>query len=263
MEPGWWAKLEGEDDYLDDLVRYYSTPALRVIREPDGVYLGSTKFAALEDERRAMREEADRLAALAAGGAAVQDGGTRPPRVTVIYQVDKDGIRHPHLPTVTSSFRVSRTILGEMTVTREDGTVEVVPAVPAPRADDYAWLAESDRAVEEVLRVLGRQEPSWHDLYFVYDVVRNARNITQGKEPSNWPTVDLNNFTGTANSHKLLGLDARHGFQLGKPPKRAMSLVDARKLITIVVRNWLNARLDAAGRPVRMVEYRPRSKSTG
>jgi hypothetical protein len=255
MNPGWWATLEGEDSYLRDLVEFFHDPDLRVIAESGAYYLGSARFAQLDDPKL-VREEAVRLAAIAAGSASLELGPFRAPRVTRIVHIDADGHRQPHNAPISFEQPFRRAIQGPMEVTRPDGTVELVEGVPASRLPDYAGLAIADLVVEDALAILAREDLRWPDLYHVYELVQHSAGGKQAMISAGWTTdPEVKLFKRTANSRNALGRDARHGHDDPKNQFEALSPDEARKFVVKIVAAWLDTTKDLPER--KMIEVPP------
>ena len=59
-----------------------------------------------------------------------------------------------------------------------------------------------------------------------------------------WATkAEVERFTHTADSAVAVGDDARHGHEKFQPPKKPMSLADAKDLITRILKSWLDSKL--------------------
>jgi hypothetical protein len=97
----------------------------------------------------------------------------------------------------------------------------------------------------------------WHDLYYLFELVEG--DVGPRMVAAGWTTrAAIDRFTQTANSRRAIGREARHAKDKYVPPKRAMELAEARKLIRTLVQRWLETKLPPPPpRAVRVVEVRP------
>jgi hypothetical protein len=99
-----------------------------------------------------------------------------------------------------------------------------------------AWVGKrSDPSVATVLRILGRHELDWYDLYKIYETIKRDAGDAQVKR---WtPRADL--FRRTANNAAALGDDARHPELGWAPPPTPMEIDEARTLVQNLAADWL------------------------
>jgi hypothetical protein len=117
---------------------------------------------------------------------------------------------------------------------------EPVPQPPPPGPRDVQ-VAGVDANVTEALEILGRADPApdWIDLWKVFEVVRDA---VPGLEHKGWISkADLSAFRASANRPDVSGADARHARMPASPPKRTMTVGEARALIGVLVAAWLDS----------------------
>jgi len=113
-------------------------------------------------------------------------------------------------------------------------------------AQDWLRLSRGDKTVSRALLVFAQETVRWSDLYHAFEIVQasvGSRMYDEG-----WVTKEQANlFSWTANSPDAVGEQARHGHQRNDPPPNPMSEQDARSLIEILVREWLDWKV--AGEP--------------
>ena len=100
--------------------------------------------------------------------------------------------------------------------------------------------AGAARDQRQVHAVLGNADPApdWSDLYKIHEILLD--NVP-GFYQRGWVTKDqISTFTASANRKEVSGDLARHARLKGDPPKRTMTLVEARQLIGSVVTAWLD-----------------------
>lgn len=255
MYAGWWVELEGEESYLRDLAMSFNGPRLRVVEEGDAFYATASEFATLTlpDD---VRERARELVAIACGSVELELGRFRPPRVVAAIKVDGGGAKQ-HFVTVSSELRFRSEIHGRVERTLSDGSIEVVDLLPnSPRPEEWLKLALADSEIADALAILGREDLRWHDLFHVYEIVKDEAG--DGIFANGWATkAAVERFTQTSNSRRAIGREARHGHDRFAAPKQPMDLAEARKLVVTIVRGWLEAK--APPPPLRevVVEVRP------
>lgn len=72
-------------------------------------------------------------------------------------------------------------------------------------------------------------------LYKIYEVINKDSVI---RFYSSVSSANLKRFTQTANSYKAVGMKARHALDY-EPPKKLMTLSEARSIIYLVINEWL------------------------
>lgn len=119
---------------------------------------------------------------------------------------------------------------------------------PRPELHLLISKALDSRQLEWLLGFDPERQDSWTELYKVFEAIKaDAGELIYKRVEKK----ELKRFTRTANSPDVLGREARHG-QLGKevPPKNPMTHADAKRLITMLFRWWLDQRsLPASSEP--------------
>jgi hypothetical protein len=239
MDPGWYARLVGDTNYLDELTEHFTKPALSIFREEGEFYLASTDFAdvtASEDARTLATE----LVAIACGIAEVELGRFRRPTVASMLRVDESGKREHIVHVGPAEVRVRASL--SAVVIRADGTRESAPSLPPPPpTNDWADLALREQDVRDALAILGREDVRWHDLYHVFEIVQ--ADVGGQIHSAGWATKSLvGRFTQTANNRIALGREARHGHKNWQAPANPMSLDEVTNFVTGIVRSWLRSK---------------------
>lgn len=106
-------------------------------------------------------------------------------------------------------------------------------------------LARRDSTVANILGFLGVNGPTWITLYGLGDFLKHARADVAELAGVSASKIAL--FERTANNFAAIGPFARHGDLGWQPPRNPMSLEQARTIILLAVRNFVDKR--AAGRP--------------
>jgi hypothetical protein len=94
--------------------------------------------------------------------------------------------------------------------------------------------------VRDALRFLRKGD--WVSLYKAFELLRDEVQGEQEILRRNWITKEsLKRFTQMAQSREGLGDAARHASKKYKPPKKAMSLPEARNTIGNLLQTWINS----------------------
>jgi hypothetical protein len=132
---------------------------------------------------------------------------------------------------------ISRSRVMGIGVAIVDGKLSPSATLPPP-ASRWTAAAQADPAVGDVFRFLSGQ-PDWFNFYKAFELMRDDINARMGKqhrqEQIGWPTKKiLDHFTLSAQVY-------RHAppWDGGYTPEKAMTLVEATKLIQSLTNKWL------------------------
>jgi hypothetical protein len=227
----WRVILKGDPTDLKLLAESFANADTLIRQEGDLYTLSSSEFESLDEAGKiavtvkALIEHINGALLLALGSnVPVSSGG--------VYELGPDGSRRiyasVHIQGHCRAFATGQ-------VVRADGTIEETR--PADPVRQWSDLALRDKAVGDVLTLLGTKPADWVNLYRLYEIVENDSG---GIERRGWATrATIRNFKHTANHPEATGLDARHGHLSSDPPARAMLLGEAKALIHSIVQAWL------------------------
>lgn len=142
--------------------------------------------------------------------------------------------------------KITQTVieLGTAEIRCKTGNVTaLVNGVPQPdlrtgQATRLINTATTSSGTSDALVIVGRHEPSWSELYLVYELVES--NVGGRMYLDGWiGRKEGKLFTWTANSYTALGRSSRHGKDQRIPPPHPMPHPTAIKLIRSLVLNWL------------------------
>jgi hypothetical protein len=92
------------------------------------------------------------------------------------------------------------------------------------------------------MRVLGRSEPTWSELYFGLELLEEL--AAESVSSAGWISErERTRFRRTANSRQVLGEKARHGHRRQAPPPDPMTLAEARAMTQQAVEKFLATRI--------------------
>lgn len=105
--------------------------------------------------------------------------------------------------------------------------------------DHIFELIKKDKFVENILFIIS-EGMSFNQLYSALDEVRTfLKKNNSSLDLLGFCKIEINSFTHTANSFKVLGRRSRHGTTNCSPPVNPMSIKDAQVLITNIIRKVL------------------------
>jgi hypothetical protein len=233
LRPGWWARLEGESFDLVALHEALGDSGGVLVRRYDGrYYLRMAEFDEIA-QSDAIETRAAKVLRVANGAARVQHANHREVRVDAVASVQPDGeIRnfiHKH-GSVHARARVSASV----TVNGEERPVVRTPSITKQAIE----AALHDAAAERALRIFGRNDADFRDLYHVLEIAEAADG--DGIYSDDTVTrAEVRRFKHTANSVHALGDQARHGHETTQPPPQPTSIGEAQALVGRVLRAWL------------------------
>jgi hypothetical protein len=233
LVPGWWVHLDGHRFDLEELEEHVTSEGLRVVRHGDGFYLRAAEFEEFAaDESSNVDRRAKEIVRIINAAAKVRVGDFGSVSVGPTALVGEDGsIQH----TVHASASIS--MHPRM---RVKGSVPGQPERPGPsEIERIAHRGLEDAEVRQALRIFGRDDVDYRDLYFVFEIVRAAARSRMHEE--GWATPkEVERFRHTANSRTALGEGARHGHERTEPPKDPMPFEEAKELIRRLLSSWLS-----------------------
>jgi len=232
---GWYVRLQGRKYDLQELPRLFSLPDARVC-EQDGVYiLKSEKFSKVEEASEVLGI-ATHILELVHGVAKITLGDFEAVKADAVWKLDEEGREHwAKFLSTTVTARASMNKLS--TVLKANDAIDSGQSSPLSNSRLSAALHHDD--IAKALHFI--REPSWRNLWKVYEIIKDAVGGIKGIVQAGWATRgDLSLFSQTAQSDKALGDAARHAAKKYKAPEDPMSLSRASKLITDLLRYWID-----------------------
>lgn len=233
LHPGWWARLEGEALDLEALAKAFGDESSVQVRKFDGrYYVRMAEFDGIP-ESADVETRASEVLRVVNGAARVQHGNNAEVRIDAAAHVKPDG-SILHTVHLSGSIRSRSRMTASLTVNGEPapGTRE---ASVTERATE---LALNDPQAERALRIFGRDDVDYRDLYHVLEIAEAA--IGGGMYADGTVTrEEVRRFKHTANSVHALGDQARHGHEATQPPLQPTPFADAMSLIGRILRVWL------------------------
>lgn len=234
-QPGWWARLEGDGFDVEALAAALDDRSPAQIRRFDGrYYLRMAEFDQIHDSGD-VETRASEVLRIVNGAARIQYGDNREVRVDAVARVQLDGqIQHfIHASgTIHARTRLSATL-----------TVNGVPVLEPREPTITARAVETalhDPQAERALRIFGRDDADYRDLYHVFEIAEAAIGGSLYSDGT-VSKAQVGRFKHTANSVHALGDGARHGREVTNPPTEPMPFAEAQALIGRVLCAWFSA----------------------
>jgi hypothetical protein len=234
-EARWEVGLSGDEPDLWFLATYFSTGSPRVVRahRNEGYALCDDSFDQLETDE-SIRERAAELLHVLVGALRLDEQQTGSIAVGAVVRVLEDGQHAAHVfahDTVRFRDEASAEVVRQ-------GSVAPEPIQPVQKR--AVGLASSDAAVAKVLRLLGKGDDNWVNLYRVFEVVEeDLGGQHQAQQAGLVADADIRRFKHSSNSVAVGGDDARHGKGREAAPASPMSLSEATKFVKRFARAWL------------------------
>jgi hypothetical protein len=226
------ARLQGHEFDLLTLAQLFRESDPAVAGDHEGYYLNFTAPDRLLDDGSRLYDAASVLLRRVNGVARTLSSDFRPVILTGRFS-DEAGRQHQVVLADTAEVRAR----ANPVMVSAGG--EQPPPLPAP-GPGYLQLAQTHPDVAEILDILGNADPApdWSEFYKIHEILLD--NVP-GFYQRGWVTRDqISAFTASANRREVSGELARHARWKGDPPKRTMTLVEARQLIGSLVVTWLD-----------------------
>lgn len=234
LHPGWWARLEGETVDLEALARVLGDRSRVQVRQFDGrYYMTMAEFDQLS-ESGDVETRAGEVLRIVNGSARVEYGDNRGVRVDAAAKVQPNG-QIQHFVHLSAALHLRARVATTLTVNGESAAAAREPTI-AERAVETAL---NDPQAERALRIFGRDDVDYRDLYHVFEIAEAA--IGGGIYSDGTVTAaEVRRFKHTANSVHALGDQARHGHEATQPPSQPTSFAEGQALVGRVLRVWLS-----------------------
>jgi hypothetical protein len=215
------AHLKGHEFDLLTLAELFHEGDPAVAGDHEGYCLSFTVPDELYDNGSRLYDAASVLLRRVNGVTRTLNSDFRPVALTGRFS-DEDGRQHQVVLVDTAE---ARERANPITVS---GGAAQPPPPPAP-GPGYVQLAQTHPDIVEVLDIFGAADPApnWAELYKIHEILLD--NVPEFYQRG-WVTRDqISAFTASANRKEVSGELARHARLKGDPPKRTMTLVEARQ----------------------------------
>lgn len=231
----WEVRLDGDSDALQMLADLTQRPEIAVAHSERGYVLRGTRFANLTDASR-VRQAAIEITRVLSGLLRLQIGATQELAVGAVFRLRNDGPADTFIGMKPAVLHV-QALPTSIQVTLADGTTET--HAPADAIPDFLAVALECDSVAKAMRLWERAEPSWGDLYRIFEVIEEEAG---GRITSEWSTrSDVERFTRSANSPAASGEASRHGRERYAPPRNTITLAEATAFLRRLTLSWLRS----------------------
>lgn len=235
----WQLHITGDSADLKEVARVLDDKDLRIAQRGDGFFLEGGLFDVTGD-MSSVKKKADEVVQMLNGVAKLTLGSNK--RIQLandIARVREDGGRDI-VVTVNEVIEIKTRV--NPVLLHADGKV-IVPASAAEPGRDWIKAAVTDPVVAKVLQMIGSGQLDWVSLYRILEVIEEAVGVSDQIVDKGWATkAMIKTFKHSANSPGAVGGDARHGREATDPPRKPMSLGEAKSLIEYIVKCWLRER---------------------
>ncbi len=239
---GWHVELLGDAADLEALAAAFAGDGLCVVRDArrNEYLLQGGQFEVIQEYEQAFAE-ANRLMPLLSGAARLAYGARKSFETGALYQSHLEGPDTTYVRWIERLALDIRMMPVSLQVTR-NGLEPVEEVDPV-----FRWLplAVEDRAVSAALQLYGVNEsPTWVRLYSILDVIEDdAGGIAKIAALCGITMGAIERLQRTACSFDAVGVESRHAKLQHAPPSNPMPLGDARLLVALLLRTWLDLKL--------------------
>jgi hypothetical protein len=229
--PGWRVRLRPLAD-SGDLEKYlleaFQAPTLELSSEDGGLYLRCEDFAAFEEPLDVFNH-----------GSALLRAATGILRLWGFPLTELEAENAEKVNSDGSVEGLRTSAKGSVAVLSKGGRKALLQLVSSSSqlrlVDLMVPLALNDLRVRRVLNIMANPNCDWADLYTALEIAVDAAGGEKAIENKGWSSAgEIGLFKHTANTAEF----GRHGHPF-VPPKRPMSLVEARHTVMRVLRGWI------------------------
>lgn len=231
----WYVEVKGDSFDLEKLSKSLNSPEICITKKGEDYILKSTHFNSLEKEGD-VHNKANEILSLINGSAWLVLRMRKPLEEVRVCRVNDDGKIKSSVFLKGTAY-ISRGFLEKILVTKKDGSVQEI--FQTDLIPGIISAAQKDEKVATVLQILGDRPKDWVNLYNILEVVEKD----VGKIPKKWASRNaIELFNWTANCVRAIGYEARHIDEKKEPPKKPMTLSEAKSLINTIIYNWIKSK---------------------
>lgn len=227
----WSVQIVGDDFDLDDLPEWFKFGELKVVKEANGYYLYSSRFSSAKDAKE-VRSIAEKLIQIMLGIAMLLRSDLIPFKIGNVHSQNQDGSNK----TVYFEVHIKASFRGKGKFSVLINGIE--QKTNTSKAAQFFDVADNGRNVEDALRILAEKKLDWSNLSKIYEIIQSdircnpyKAGLTSKKEETR--------FTQTAKTK-------RHPRTKTDPPKRPMSIQEAKKFIISIINKWIDSKITPA-----------------
>jgi hypothetical protein len=232
----WRIKLQGEQFDLQELKEILLGHDPCVIEEDGTFYLTSKAWDKLPESRE-VHGQAKGFIQLLENAAHIHLRDTEPLTIGGIVRIDDEGRKH-HILIAEAGHLTLRGVRLKATATV--GGPKPIESRAEHQVIKVLRVATKNPVVADALRFFRKGD--WVNLYKAYEIVQDE---VHGKREiirlGLLTSKSISRFTQMAQSRKALGDDARHASRKFIPPKKPMSIHEARAIIADLLLKWVDS----------------------
>lgn len=227
----WHVHIAGNNSDLQELSKSLNSTELYIFQEDQKYILKSSEFNQLINSVD-VRKRAEEILSLLNGTVKLALGTQQPLTIDAIVKISDVGKKET-IEFLSDELPVGSTI--RTSIKKSDGDVqEIHQADPIP-----VWIkiAQANKTVARVFRLIGISDLSWNDLYKVYEMVKSDVGGNDKIADNGWTTKgQIRLFKRTAQPY-------RHGkLKNYVPPKKPMTFNEAKSFVKKILRIWLQTK---------------------
>ena len=228
----WRVQLQGEQGDLQELKEILLGYAPCIIEEDSNFHLTSKAWNKL-GESREVEAQAKDFIQLLENSIYIHSRDTTPLAIGGIVRIDNEGRKHYILNADPGSLTIrgaKATLAGPRPI-ESNGTYQVIKVLR---------VSTKNPVVADALRFLRKGD--WVNLYKTYEIVQDEVHGKREIIRRGWLTSQsISRFKQMAQSREALGDDARHASRKFIPPKKPMSIHEARAIIADLLLKWIDS----------------------
>jgi hypothetical protein len=233
MENRWYIQLIGEELDFNDIERSLKNYRWNLYKEQDEVFITNEDLDETNDSKE-VKSHAEEFVDILNGALKCLYGDYNTVLVATIVEFDK--ITGDRKKNVFVKVKRSRPRI------RVNLSIQEKRKPNATTIEKWLNIAEENDSVRLVLHFY--KQPSWWNLYKIYEIISEDIGTENKLKKKMYVSAnELSRFTGTAQSRKHIGDEARHAANKYKGHLNPMILDEAKRLIKQVFEKWIDEKL--------------------
>ena len=228
----WRVQLQGEQGDLQELKEILLGHDPCIIEEDSNFHLTSKAWNKL-GESREVEAQAKDFIQLLENSIYIHSRDTTPLTIGGIVRIDNEGRKHYilHADPGSLTIRGAKATLAGPRAFESNGTHQVIKVLR---------VSTKNPVLADALRFLRKGD--WLNLYKTYEIVQDEVHGKREIIRRGWLTSQsISRFKQMAQSREALGDDARHASRKFIPPKKPMSIHEARAIIADLLLKWIDS----------------------
>jgi hypothetical protein len=236
--PSWLIRLKGERFDLEELLKEFRSPKVKIKEENGSFYLESNEFNKMDSANEVLKKGKAIIRQINIVSKFNNNNNYLDVTEDVITQVKDDGTKHNYV-FLGGSVRLRTKFNAQLKVTNSHGPNKTTNQ--ASSSESILKLVEKNDIVAKALSFYN--ENTCFGLYKSYEIIADDIGDEYLIIKNGWSTKkDLKRFIRSINHPDILGDSARHAINKFEPPKKPMEFSEAKKYIKNILKKWLVAK---------------------